>query len=107
MQVSGNIALMHPILIAVGYWDAAVCDATPRGFVGAIRYGIELVGEDHVALGSDFDGSIAASFDASELATLTHEMLQADFTETGICKVMGENMMRFLAENLPGGASND
>jgi len=88
-------------LIGVGYWDAAVCEATPKGIVGAIRYGIDLVGEDHVALGSDYDGSIAAPFDSSELAALTHEMLEANFSETEIRKVMGENMMRYLIENLP------
>jgi membrane dipeptidase len=91
-------------IIGVGYWDAAVCDATPKGIVSAIRYGIDLVGEDHVALGSDFDGSVAAPFDTSELAALTQEMLNQNFTETEIRKVMGENMMRYLATNLPGGA---
>jgi len=89
-------------IIGVGYWDAAVCDANPKGIVAAMRYGIELVGEDHVALGSDYDGSIAAPFDSSELAALTHEMLEANFTEIEIRKVMGENMMRYLAKNLPG-----
>lgn len=91
-------------IIGVGYWDVAVCDATPKGIVSAIRYGIDLVGEDHVALGSDFDGSVAAPFDTSELAALTQEMLNQNFTETEIRKVMGENMMRYLATNLPGGA---
>lgn len=88
-------------IIGVGYWDGAICEATPKGIVGAIRYGIDLVGEDHVALGSDYDGTIAAPFDASELVVLTHEMLAAGFTETEIRKVMGENMMRFLLDNLP------
>jgi membrane dipeptidase len=91
-------------IIGVGYWDAAVCDATPKGIVSAIRYGIDLVGEDHVALGSDFDGSVATTFDTSELAILTQEMLRQKFTETEIRKVMGENMMRYLATQLPGGA---
>jgi len=91
-------------IIGVGYWDAAVCDATPKGIVSAMRYGIDLVGEDHVALGSDFDGSVTAPFDSSELAALTQEMLAQDFTETEIRKVMGENMMRYLGTNLPGGA---
>ena len=90
-------------LIGVGFWDAAVCNATPRSIVAAIRYGIELVGVDHVALGSDFDGSIAAPFDISELAVLTDEMLSAGFTETEIRKVMGQNMARFLSQNLPPG----
>ena len=91
-------------IIGVGYWDAAVCTATPAGIVSAIRYGIDLLGEDHVALGSDFDGGIAAPFDASELAVLTQEMLKQDFTETEIRKAMGGNMMRYLATNLPDGA---
>jgi len=88
-------------LIGVGFWDAAVCDATPAGIVAAIRYGIDLVGEDHVALGSDYDGSVNAPFDISELSVLTHEMLEARFTETEIRKVMGENMVNFLRQNLP------
>ena len=88
-------------LIGVGYWDAAVCDASPKTIVAGIKYGIELVGEDHVALGSDFDGSVEAPFDISELAVLTDEMLKADFTERQIRKVMGLNIMRFMARNLP------
>jgi len=88
-------------IIGVGYWGGAVCEATPRSIVGAIRYGIDLVGENHVALGSDFDGSISAPFDISELIVLTDEMLKANFTETEVRKVMGENMMRFLRDNLP------
>jgi len=90
-------------LIGVGYWDAAVCDASPAGIVEAIRYGIDLVGEDHVALGSDYDGSIGAPFDISELSVLTDEMLKANFTEREIRKVMGGNMVRYLRANLPEG----
>jgi membrane dipeptidase len=88
-------------LIGVGYWDAAVCDASPQTIVAAIQYGIELVGEDHVALGSDFDGSVETPFDISELAALTNQMLEAGFTEIQIRKVMGLNIMRFMASNLP------
>ena len=88
-------------LIGVGYWDAAVCDATPQGIVKAIRYGIDLLGVNHIALGSDYDGAVTAPFDTSELAVLTHEMLEADFTIKEIRKVMGGNMMRFFKKNLP------
>jgi len=88
-------------LIGIGYWDAAVCDVTPRGVVTAIRYAIDLLGIDHVALGSDYDGGTAVMFDTSELAVLTDAMLQAGFTEEEIRKVMGENVKRFLLENLP------
>jgi len=88
-------------LIGIGYWDAAVCDASAASIVQAIRYGIDLLGVDHIALGSDYDGAIKVPFDTSELVVLTEEMMKTDFTETEIRKVMGENMMRFLAENLP------
>lgn len=88
-------------LIGVGYWDGAVCDPTPRNIVQAIRYGIELVGIDHVALGSDFDGAVTTHFDTSELVVLTDEMLQAGFSEAEIRQVMGENMLRFLSHQLP------
>jgi microsomal dipeptidase-like Zn-dependent dipeptidase len=88
-------------LIGVGYWDAAVCDVFVSGIVSAIRYGIDLVGEDHVALGSDYDGSTEVPIDTSELAALTQEMLRTGFTETEIRKVMGGNMLRFLREQLP------
>jgi microsomal dipeptidase-like Zn-dependent dipeptidase len=60
-----------------------------------------MLGDEHVALGSDYDGSIAVSFDVSELAVLTETMLRAGFTETEIRLVMGENVKRFLLENLP------
>lgn len=66
-----------------------------------MRYGIDLVGEDHVALGSDFDGSVVTPFDTSELVLLTDEMLRRGFTETEIRKVMGGNLASFMATNLP------
>jgi microsomal dipeptidase-like Zn-dependent dipeptidase len=88
-------------LIGIGYWDAAVCDITPEGVVNAIRYAIDLMGIKHVALGSDFDGATAVRFDTGELAVITEEMLRAGFTEYEIRMVMGENVKRFLIENLP------
>ena len=85
----------------VGYWDAAVCAADVDSIVAALRYGIDLVGEDHVALGSDFDGSVVTPFDTSELVLLTDEMLRRGFTEPEIRKVMGGNLASFMAANLP------
>lgn len=37
-------------IIGVGYWDAATCDYSPMGVVKSIRYGIDLLGLEHVAL---------------------------------------------------------
>ena len=88
-------------LIGIGYWGAAVCDVSPSGVVASIRYAIDLLGVEHVALGSDYDGSTAVAFDTGEVAVLTDEMLDAGFTEREIRLVMGENVKRFLLEHLP------
>ncbi len=88
-------------LIGIGYWDGAVCDTTPAGVVKSLRYAIDLIGADHVALGSDYDGTTTVRFDASESAALIDAMLKAKFTEEEIRKVAGENTLRFLAQNLP------
>jgi len=91
----------HGALIGVGFWDGAVCDYSPEGVVAAIRYGIDLLGVDHIALGSDYDGATRVLFDAGELAILTQTMLDAGFEEEEIRKVMGENAVNFFLAQLP------
>ncbi len=88
-------------LIGIGYWDAAVGDISPKGIARAIAYAVTLVGEDHVSLGSDFDGTVTTMFDTSELAVLTRELVALGFSEERIAKVMGGNTIRFLQDNLP------
>ena len=87
-------------LIAVGFWDGAVDDAKPASIAKAIKYGIGLVGADHVALGSDWDGATTTIM-ADELLALTDALLDAGVSETDIRKVMGENTRAFLIANLP------
>lgn len=90
-------------IIGIGYWEAASCDATPAGIAAAITAAIALVGEDHVALGSDFDGAVETTFDAAELAALTQALIDAGLDEPVIAKVMGGNALRFFARALPEG----
>lgn len=88
-------------LVGIGFWDSAICDTSPNGIVKSIRYGIDLLGVDHVALGSDYDGTVKVPFDAAELAILTQTMLEHGFDEAEIRKVMGGNAQRFFLEWLP------
>ena len=88
-------------LIGIGYWEGAVCDITPAGVAQSLRYAANLVGVDHVALGSDYDGTTTVRFDASESAALIDAMLKAGFSETEIRQIAGENELRFLAAALP------
>ncbi len=88
-------------LIGIGFWEEVTCDATPKGIAATIVAAIALLGADHVALGSDFDGAVETTFDVSELAALTQALIDAGLDEPVIAKVMGGNMMRFLAAALP------
>ncbi|MFP8873354.1 MAG: dipeptidase [Myxococcota bacterium] len=95
----------HGGLVGIGFWEGAVCDASPAGVVRAIRLAIDLLGEDHVALGSDFDGSIRTHFDAAQLAILTQEMMNQGFSDSEIEKVMGGNLVALLGRGLPSAGS--
>ncbi|SIS81112.1 dipeptidase [Paracoccus saliphilus] len=90
-------------VIGIGYWADVVCGRTPDDIASAIEAAIALVGEDHVSLGSDYDGSVDAPFDAAHLSALTQALMDAGLSEARIAKVMGGNMMRYLADVLPSG----
>jgi microsomal dipeptidase-like Zn-dependent dipeptidase len=88
-------------VVGIGYWAEVACDdITPAGIARMIKAAIAAVGEDHVSLGSDFDGSVETAFDTSELPALTQALLDQGLTEVQIRKVMGENMVRVLRARL-------
>ena len=88
-------------VVGIGYWEWAVCGTTPRDVARAIAYVVRLVGADHAGLGSDYDGGTTVGFDTSQLAALTQALLDEGLTPAQVRKVMGDNVLRVLAENLP------
>lgn len=88
-------------LVGIGFWDEVNCANTVAAIADSILAAIALVGEDHVSLGSDFDGAVTTPLDASQLASLTHVLIDKGLSDATIAKVMGGNMMRYLAEVLP------
>jgi len=88
-------------IVGIGYFGGAVCDLSVRGIVKAIRYAVDQVGVDHVALGSDFDGATRVPFDATGLPQLTEGLRRAGFSEDDIRAIMGGNVQRVLMQNLP------
>jgi microsomal dipeptidase-like Zn-dependent dipeptidase len=87
-------------LVGIGYWDAAVCDLRPAAIAAAIAHVRDLVGVDHVALGSDFDGAVTTGFDTAGLVNVTQALVDRGFTDEEIAKVMGGNLLRLL-QGLP------
>lgn len=87
-------------VIGIGYWDSAVCDISPAGIVRAMAHVRNLVGIEHVALGSDFDGTVTTRFDTGKLVQITQALMQASFTEAEIRAVMGGNALRVIGAGI-------
>ncbi len=100
-------ALMQQIaatggVVGIGFWSEVTCgDFSPEGVARMIIAAIDIIGEDHVALGSDFDGAVETAFDASEMAALTQALRAQNVPDDQIRKVMGKNMLRVLSARLP------
>lgn len=88
-------------VVGIGLWETATCGTDARATARAIRYAVSVIGVDHVALGSDFDGSVTAPFDATGWPLITDALLKEGFSEQDIHKIMGENAVRVLMEILP------
>ena len=87
-------------VIGIGYWDAAICSNKPEDAAKAITYVRDLVGIEHVGLGSDFDGAVTTGFDASQVAAITQALLDCGFSDDDIRKVMGGNVIRVLTAGM-------
>ncbi|HJZ66104.1 MAG TPA: dipeptidase [Candidatus Acidoferrum sp.] len=65
-----------------------------------IDHAVKLVGADHVGLGSDFDGANMpyGMEDATMLPKITDALLQKDYSEGDVRKILGENTLRVMSE---------
>jgi microsomal dipeptidase-like Zn-dependent dipeptidase len=83
-------------VIGIGYWEGAICSTEPQAVAKAILHVRNLVGIDHVGLGSDYDGAVTTGFDVAKLAAVTQALMDAGLNETDIAKVMGGNVLRVI-----------
>ncbi|MBY0399155.1 membrane dipeptidase, partial [Myxococcota bacterium] len=90
-------------VVGLGFWGVAACGTAPADIARSIAYVVRLVGADHAALGSDYDGATTVGFDVSRLASLTQALLEVGLSEAEIRKVLGENALRVLRATLPEG----
>jgi len=88
-------------VVGIGFWDTAVCGVAAADIARAIKYAVDLIGDDHVGLGSDFDGAVTTGFDTSRMRLVTQAMLDAGIPDTSIPKILGGNAVRVFREVLP------
>jgi membrane dipeptidase len=70
---------------------------TVDGWVDVVDKAIQMVGEDHVALGTDFDGGPTpprGMRDVSDLPLITDAMVRRGYSDERIRKFLGGNLLR-------------
>ena len=87
-------------IIGVGYWPGAVCDTDPKAIAKAMKHIRDLVGIEHVALGSDYDGAVTTRFDTSGLVHVTQALMDIGFTDDEIRAAMGGNAISVITAGL-------
>jgi microsomal dipeptidase-like Zn-dependent dipeptidase len=87
-------------VIGIGVYKYATCGKKLEDTARAMRYVADLVGVEHVALGSDFDGA-KTMIDATGLVMLTQALVEGGFTEDEIAGIMGGNALRVFRRTLP------
>jgi membrane dipeptidase len=93
--------LAAPMFPMVGIDAPEAIKLTPYEWLAAVERGIQLVGEDHVMLGSDFDGGPTlprGMRDIRDLPLLTDAMLKRGWSETRIRKFLGGNLLRVVRQ---------
>lgn len=72
--------------------------ATVKDIVDHIDHAVQIIGVDHVGIGTDFDGGgrVDGCRSANEMKNITVELLRRGYTRTDIEKIWGGNVMRVL-----------
>ena len=76
--------------------------ATILDAIRHLDHAIQVMGIDHVGLGTDFDGDggIPGLADASELRLFTRQLLLRRYSEEDIQKIWGGNFLRVMQQNI-------
>jgi membrane dipeptidase len=97
-QIDRMVAPMFPMVAKPAPEDQMY---TLDDYFRVVERAIEIAGEDHVALGSDFDGGPPlprGMRDIRDLPMLTETMLRRGWTEQRIRKFLGGNLLRVFRQ---------
>lgn len=86
------------IIFATNFLSGSEANPTSEIILKHMDYIIDKIGEDHLAIGTDFDGWIPRIpqdlNDAADLPLLTQKMLDHGYAPQRIKKILGENFLR-------------
>ncbi len=77
-------------------------EASLDDVIAHIEHMVRVMGEDHVGLGSDFDGCTPPKdlADVTRYPAITQALLERGFSETAVRKILGGNYLRVLEQVL-------
>jgi membrane dipeptidase len=86
------------------YYDGSMNKLRPtiEQLVDHIDHIVKLVGDDHVGIGSDFDGVSSLPVGLDDVTTypkITAELLKRGYSKRSIKKILGQNVMRVMKAN--------
>ena len=87
-------------IIGIGFFKDAICGESLSDLVESIVFVRDLVGAQHVALGSGWDVAPLA-ITPQQLPDLTRALLKQGLSEQEVRMIMGDNVLRFFLNNLP------
>ncbi len=89
-----HITLYH------GFLSKDTPEATILDAIRHLEHAIDVMGIDHVGIGTDFDGdgTVRGCADASELINFTRHLLLRHYSERDIAKIWGGNWLRVMAQ---------
>lgn len=88
-------------LIGIGFWKAATCGVDAATVARAFRHAAGVIGVEHLAVGSDFDGAVAQPFDATGVPSLAEALRAERFKDAEIQAIASANAIRFFSAQLP------
>lgn len=79
----------------VGAWPAGIGQSTLAEFVDRIEWLIDIMGSDHVAMGSDMDANYKPVLETyTKMPLVIGALLKRGHDETTVTRMMGENFLR-------------
>lgn len=83
-----------------GFLSKGSTEASILDVVAHLEHAIDIMGIDHVGIGTDFDGdgTVRGCADASEMINFTLQLLKRHYSERDIEKIWGGNWLRVMAQ---------
>jgi len=81
----------------IGAWPAGIGESTLAEFIDRIDFLVQVVGEDHVAMGSDMDANYKPVLETyRKMPLVVGALIKRGYNDARLAKIMGGNVLRVM-----------